>query len=290
MRTNWSRDDRYAMKTDTLEVFHNYTDQAVFTEFHAHDFYEVLFFLSGQVDYAVENRLYALRPGSVVLTDSSELHRTVIGQGGNYERYVLWLRPDCVRRLEAASGTPLSGCFDASARSHCNLLRPNAALFRSMLQRLESLLAPAEDAEARVLRGCALTELLVFLNQAQRGTVLVPGLHVVSDPKIDELIFYVNQHLAESLPLDDLAEHFYISKYHLSRLFKACMGMPLHQYILNKRLLYAKSLLAAGAGAGDACMGSGFNNYAHFSRAFKTFFGYSPSLWNREHNSGDPLI
>ena len=39
---------------------------------------------------------------------------------------------------------------------------------------------------------------------------------------------------------------FFISKYHLLRKFEAQVGTTVHRYILQKRLLNAKQLLAGG--------------------------------------------
>lgn len=284
MTTYWLKDDRFTMNNADYELFHNYTDQSVATEYHTHDFLEILFFISGSVEYMVENRRYGLRPGDILFTNQSELHRTIIKKGKEYERYVLWIRPEFIRRINLLfPDLSLMDCFDSSKETHHNLIRPDQEAALNIFRLLETLsespafLNAASPAEKTALTFCYFAELLITLNQAHQNTLLTKDIHIVSNPKIDEIIFYINNHLGEELALDCLAQKFYINKYYLSHLFKENMGLSLHQYIRNKRLIFAKHLILSGFTPYLACMESGFHNYSNFSRGFKQFFGRSPS-------------
>lgn len=229
----------------------------------------------------MEGRRYFLRPGDVILTNNSELHKTVIREGRHYDRYVIWIRPEYLESMNRQfPDFSFSACFDSTARFHYNLVRPGQEMFAACLQLLEKLMAmdggALEGMGVGVLRTCYLMELFVFLNFAQKDTELTPGIHVISNPKIDEVVFYINNHLREDLTLDTLAKQFFVSKFYLSRLFKECMGISLHQYIMNKRLLFAKRLLLAGMEPYMACGEAGFGDYSHFSRSFKRYFGVAP--------------
>ena len=76
--------------------------------------------------------------------------------------------------------------------------------------------------------------------------------------------------------LDALAERFFISKYHLLRKFEAQVGTTVHRYILQKRLLNAKQLLAGGLAPSEVCTYCGFGDYANFYRAFRAEYGTTP--------------
>ena len=76
--------------------------------------------------------------------------------------------------------------------------------------------------------------------------------------------------------LDELAERFYVSKYHLSHLFSRSVGTGVYRYVLLKRLQNAKEQLAGGKTPGEACRESGFQDYANFYRSFRAVYGLSP--------------
>ena len=79
------------------------------------------------------------------------------------------------------------------------------------------------------------------------------------------------------MSIEELAERFYISKFHMMRQFKEETGFTIHQYISEKRIIYARSLMAAGMSATQACYESGFKDYSTFSRAYKRRMEKSPS-------------
>lgn len=59
--------------------------------FHSHDFYEVYFFGDGKVKYYIEDEVYALTKGDILIIPPGKLHRPVIEKNLPYERHVLWI-------------------------------------------------------------------------------------------------------------------------------------------------------------------------------------------------------
>ena len=97
-----------------------------------------------------------------------------------------------------------------------------------------------------------------------------------ANSKLIQIIEYINEHLVEEITIDSLAEHFYLSRYYLMHFFKEETGYTIGNYITEKRLLLAKSLVQSGFSATEACFQSGFKNYSTFSRAFKKAFHTMP--------------
>ena len=80
----------------------------------------------------------------------------------------------------------------------------------------------------------------------------------------------------ENLSLDDLANKFFISKYHLSREFQRLVGTSVHRYIVQKRLVMAKQMLSSGKPSSEVYQNCGFGDYSNFYRAFKAEYQISP--------------
>ena len=268
---------RQTMERPDFECFHYYDTDPVQVEFHDHQFYEVLFFLSGSVSYTIEGRTYQLRPGDILLTSRGELHRPDIRSGKAYERYVIWVQPQIIDRIRLL-GTDLDACFrDAEAKRH-HLVRPDSATLTQLKSICQRMLQARDESEfgAGALSLSCLVEFLVYLNRAYFATPDAIRQDITENEKINQVLSYINNHLAEDLSLDRLSRALYVSKSHLNRSFKDFTGLTLYQYIIKKRLVVARNMLLEGRPVMDACMRCGFNDYSNFLKAFKREFGKSP--------------
>lgn len=81
---------------------------------------------------------------------------------------------------------------------------------------------------------------------------------------------------------DQLAREINLSVSKLTKGFKELTGMPLHTYVIDKRLEYAACLLTQNRmNVSQAAMCSGYSNMSHFSAAFRKKFGVRPKDYRR---------
>jgi AraC family transcriptional regulator len=91
------------------------------------------------------------------------------------------------------------------------------------------------------------------------------------------LIVFINQNLSSPLRLSDLAAAAALSRAHLARSFRKATVIPLHRYVLHRRLERARSLLSqAGARAQTVAMQCGFADAPHLSKAYRKAYGITP--------------
>ena len=131
-----------------------------------------------------------------------------------------------------------------------------------------------EGVGASALRETFIIQLLIHISRMTASAA--PSRESQYDPKIQQVLSYINEHLHEELTVDQLAERAYLSKYHFMRLFKAQTGSTVHAYVRQKRLLHAARLIREGVSVGKAAADSGFGDYSAFHRAFRESFGISP--------------
>lgn len=262
-----------------FEFHHTYSETPPSVEFHQHLFYEIFFFLSGNVTYNIEGKNYKLHPGDILLTKSSDLHRPDIRPGKPYERVVIWLADDFFGHLKDFYGEDLTTCFTDAASKDYRLIRPdNQSIVQ--LKKLCTQIAEAKHSKevgSTALASAYLTEFLVWVSRAYYESPDSVKRDITENEKINQVIQYINENLPENLTLDLLADHFFISKYYLSRQFRQFTGLSLYQYIMKKRLITARAMLRSGSAVMDACFQSGFNDYSNFLKAFKREFGKLPS-------------
>lgn len=93
---------------------------------------------------------------------------------------------------------------------------------------------------------------------------------------------YIEEHLAEQIPLATLAQLVRLSRYYFCRAFKQSFGMPPHHYHVHRRVEHAKSLLAKpGSSVTDIGLALGFSETSSFTAAFHKTTGLTPTAYRR---------
>jgi AraC-like DNA-binding protein len=83
---------------------------------------------------------------------------------------------------------------------------------------------------------------------------------------------------ARGWTLAELARRAATSPYHLCRVFRARVGVPVHRYHVRLRLLFALDRWCAGApDLAQAALDAGFSSHSHFTAAFRDEFGAPPT-------------
>ena len=242
-------------------------------DFHYHEFDKLVLLLSGRVDYAVEDSLYTLLPWTVLLVKHHAIHRASIDRSVPYERIILYLDRRYFERCLPEAG--LMDCFEVADRSGRCLLQPDEEQRRALERIIRSYEESAEDESfgAEALRDTLVMQMLIQVGRMGEG--IAPTERAV-DPKLRQILSYINDNLSGELTVEALAEQVYLSRYHFMRLFKAQTGSTVHAYVRQKRLLTAARLIREGVPAVQAAAESGFGDYSAFHRAFKASFGVSP--------------
>jgi AraC-like DNA-binding protein len=245
--------------------------------YHYHEFHKLVFFQSGQVSYQIEGKLCDLQPGDVVIVPMGCVHRVESAPDATYERVILYLSAEWLRQ-HSAPDNELETCFQQAGTLDRHVLRPSeesAPVLWQNMRKLEESLTQKEFG-AKILADSLLCQLMVYLGREalREDDSLISGRIV--DSKTVEILRYINENITSDLSIDELADKYYISKYHMMRLFRAETGFTIHGYITEKRLLLARELIASGKSASEACYACGYKDYSAFSRAFKKNFETSP--------------
>lgn len=270
-------DDRQYMATNTFEIFRYKDSYLKEVALHHHDFYEIYFFLSGNVQYNIESRSYLLTPGDVLLISPMELHQPVFPpEQRDYERIVLWINKRFLEEF-TLPGKSFTACFDTTQPGHTNLLRPEGVVRQLLNFQLEQLLTEkdSQDTYSEINAMAYLAQVLVLLNRQARK-MKQEEMKPTQDSVIYYVLAYINDHYSEDLSLNYLANKFFTSKYHLSREFGRLVGTSVHRYIIQKRLVMAKQMMSEGMPSTEVYQHCGFGDYSNFYRAFKAEYQISP--------------
>ncbi len=239
-------------------------------ERHCHSNYELIYIWQGEGKYIVEGVEYPLHPHMLLLMRPYEYHYVCPKIGQSYVRTVINFEesvlPESLRThpLLQTSGEcyfPMEGLNDPIHTAYQTL----GALQQLMGEDKKA----TPEAQAFIQAATAQIFLLLTLRTAKK---------IVSKESntVLRIIEYINDHLTEELSLDAIAHEFFVSKYHLCRIFHQQTGASLFTYYNTKRIALAQQMLNSGENATAVALRLGFRDYSSFYRTFRKHTGHSP--------------
>lgn len=231
-------------------------------QMHVHDYYELYYLEAGSREYFVEDTIFSVEAGDFVLVAPGKFHRT----GGEYgmRTLICFTEDFLLRTFTRSAGERLLRCFE-------NLkLTPPAERREVFTQLLERIAQATDETEFAVLLG-TLLQTLGTCEQAE-----------ISGDPVSAMVAYINANFASIRNISQIADRFYISKFHLCRVFKEAMKITVIDYLNQVRIRNAcRYLRSSSKEVADIALLCGFHDPAYFSNVFKKLTGTSPSAYRR---------
>ncbi|NEW08352.1 AraC family transcriptional regulator [Paenibacillus sp. SYP-B3998] len=249
---------------------------------HYHDAYEILYFISGEIYYFVEDKTYPIVSGSLLFININDLHKLVNSSGKPFERITLLFKQQFFSNFMINNDN-----FDlfSSFTSSSNILRLKGSeqsfienLFEKMIHE-ESRQPPGFVHYQQLL----LIELLIFIKRkVDAGESSSWEEPHRTHKKVFEIIDYIHSHYNQRLTLACLSKRFFISASYFSRIFKDTTGFTFIEYLNNVRIKEARLLLLESKfNMTQISESVGFDSLTHFGRTFKEITGLPPLQYRR---------
>ena len=259
------------MSYDTIPDFYmeKAVGKATMPHMHDHDAFELYYLCRGEREYFIGDKFYQIGAGDLVLIPRHLLHRTA-GKGAT--RFLLYFSEAFLRRFfteEMLSSLPLEAP---------TVFRPAEALRLGIESELASMMAEYADG-ALCVAAARLCRLLTVIATAPNGYTVSP----FSDRRIGQIVRYINEHYSEINDIEQIAERFFISKYHLCRTFNKNLGLPLVSYLNTIKIRAAEELMQnENLNLTEIATRSGFNSSSYFCKVFKAEKGVSPNAYRKQ--------
>ncbi len=238
---------------------------------HTHDAFEIYLFINGDAMINIEDRFFKLEPFDLFFIHPGRFHRVILNSGKAYERKVVRFEYSFIRSIDPED-------ILINLLSNLSIIRNkdmNLANIPQAYERINEIFNYSEKIREIAVKA-VIIELLIKISEAKNSVIMAESENP-NDKKVSEIIDFINENLSNNLSLDVISKNFFISKYYLSRIFKDNIGSSLGDFILKKRLIYAKRLIVGGTTPMSACFQSGFTDYSSFYKSYKKYFGTSPS-------------
>lgn len=253
---------------------------------HTHNYYEIYIFLSGSVQLSVEDKIYKVRKGDIVIIPPFTIHQLIpLEVQKIYDRIYMYITKSCLNSFQFNEHS-LTKHIEAATKEkhfHFHISDPNdyeriyQAMFAIYRSKKEDYFGKEMLNRSRIIEIMTLINKHIVKDMTSRKTMQI-------NPVIHDIIAYLNEHYMEPLTLDFIEKEFFINRYTLSKLFKRHTNLTFHNYILLKRISIAKQKISEGALPSEIYYQVGFNDYSTFYRAFEKLEGISPSTFYKKIN------
>ncbi|HHY25043.1 MAG TPA: AraC family transcriptional regulator [Clostridiaceae bacterium] len=262
-------------------TLHHIDDSYTMDTLHFHNVFEIYFAYTGGLKYFVDNRIYPVEKNDLFIFNHLDLHRIGIPSGVRYERFIIIFNPDYIQNM-CTDTTDLLECFVNRGPNFCHRLplsSQQAETYMSMFKRAQSHMKTnlyGDDVYKKIV----LAKILVFVNKLYRDNQYsIPVRYDAEYAKIKPILNYINENIHQKLSLDHLGNHFYISKFHLCKIFKEVTGFTVNEYIVYRRIIKATELLRKNFLVSQVSEMVGFKNNCHFITTFKKILGITPKQY-----------
>ncbi len=232
-------------------------------EFHCHDNWEIYIYLDGDVTYYVEDKVYDMVLGDIIVIPPGKMHQSVVNysDGKKYERIVLNLAPGYIDKLTEMD-EELNRQYKKYRHEYNFLLNYSGNEFIFIKNLALEILQNNQDCYKLTM----LNSFIYSLGNKFDKSAKLPVSY--EDNLISSVIQYINSHYTEQLSLDNICDEFFVSKFYLNRRFKEYTKLTIYDYILSKRIALARRLIRSGMTANETAEKCGFGDYSTFYRAF----------------------
>ena len=241
---------------------------------HAHPFFELFIMLEGDVRYTVDDRAFDLKSTQLIIVPPSHEHSIEKNERHKAGALVRGLTFQFEIRKDKKL-LPLFAMLNTPQTLQLNSIPEMITLIHTVSHH-HTLFSKEEFF---LLRKTYLIQLLLLLYKFSYVNLNIdkPLNHLTI-----HVLAYINQHLTEKINVKSIATTLKFTESYITKTFKKDMQLSIMQYIKERRLRLAESLIFGGEKPIQAMYKSGFSDYSNFFKEFTKIYGITPKqMWTK---------
>ena len=244
-------------------------------KYHAHDFIEFSYVVSGSVNYKIDDNFYNAKEKTLLVFNPGVYHKESLSKGEQATELHIGFRNIKI------DGLPLNYILKENFNIAVEFKQYKDEFHKCCLEIIEEQ-ENCEVGKELVLKSLIMKLIALFLKESN---------YVKNSKKVDRYDFpfydksnvvkiileYFDNNYMKNISLDDIAKNMYLSSVYISKVFKDKTGESPINYLINLRLEKAKDLLIATESPIKSISQSvGYKDAYYFSKLFKKYYGDSP--------------
>ena len=252
---------------------------------HIHEEYEIYYLIDGERYYFIENQIFHVKKGSLVFINRNQIHQTGQYNDSHHERIVIELKEEPFSSFLGCTGELVLSDFFCKNQGVLELCPKNQSYVLSLLEGIAGEIRD-KNPGYRMMAMTKLARLLFFAQRFWNNNHLTASTTALSTSsthqKVSEVASYISEHYDTASSLDTVAQHFYISKSYLSRIFKEFTGYTVNEYINLNRIQQAQNLLIkSNMNITEIASSLGYESLTYFEKIFRKYTETSPLQYRK---------
>ena len=246
--------------------------------YHSHDFPELVYILSGKGRCRVDDVMYDIEEGDLVMLNPRQMNQFFPREDGTpaTEFFIGFtdiqrpgVLPNYVRKETEPVILHTTGELRQKLFKICSSMEAESAVYR--------------PGRYFMLKTYLMQIILLVIRERVKPVEVKNGVAFESVSKkhvVEHILNYFEDHYHEKVSLEQIAENMYLSPFYISKIFKSETGDTPIRHLINIRLERAYELLEKGESGSiqEIAAMVGYEDAYHFSKLFKKKYGIPPSM------------
>lgn len=245
--------------------------------YHSHDFLEIAFMMSGSGYYRIDGSIVPVEEGDVLILNPGVMHQGLLKDKQTVvtEFFVgisdFHIKGMPENQFPLPEGSPI---VHTAGELQTKLFKLCASM--------EAENSVCWEGRYYMMKAYMMQMVLLLLKSQMKPREIKTGYAFESINRkyiVEQIVGYFEDHYAEKISLDTIAENMYLSPFYISKIFKSETGEAPIRHLINIRLQKALELLQQEGCSNikEVACQVGYDDAYHFSKLFKKHFGFPPS-------------
>lgn len=251
---------------------------------HWHPEIELTWIMTGEMEYHVNDRQYILKEGEGLFGNSNTLHSGYMKDGKGCTYLSVTFHPRFLYGYEnSILQTKYVDYITANEEWSSLHLEKNVVWHQEILYWVREIYEMSQEPPADYELRVHMLVMQIWQKLYQYFASLPerekkPRLHL---QRLRDIVSYIQEHYAEEISLDEVAEQVNICKSECCRFFKKHMNMTIFDYILFLRIQKSLPLLKSGESVTEVAGRVGFSSPAYYGQIFKRYMKCTPREYKK---------
>lgn len=243
---------------------------------HSHEFCEILYVVSGTGKAIIDNTAYSIHEGDLIIINPNTIHEEKSDSSNELNLIFLAINEFQLFNLPPNFLISEDTCPVINSKKYKFKIE---GYFSDLLHETSSRI----DLYKEICQGLV-SSLIVFILRISMATQ--DNAYNLLSEECKKVKDYIDNNYTSQLTLDSLSQNVYISKHHLSHIFKNETGVSPIKYLITKRISEACRLLVeTDLSISYIASFVGYDDPVYFSQIFKRTKGVSPLAYRNSYES-----